>query len=146
MYHDMQAFSTRSVLSWQDIWGSWIPNPKPFQANKHWESALRYLKLPVDPIHLGHVKGEMGFPMSSYNLFTAQNLQKVHTLILMIHEVNSRSILAKDIFGEIECAVSDSIWRQYSLEKGNVIVVENVTVLPGPILNLTASNISSVFQ
>lgn len=142
MQHNIQS---RQPLTWQDIWNNWLPTPKPFKSNHNWEAALRYLKLPVDPVHLGEVKGDLGFPISQYNLYSIPNMQKAHTLILMIHELKPRSIIVKDMFGEIECAVSESVLKEHTLTEGTVIIVENATILPGPVLNLTGYNITAVF-
>lgn len=134
-------------LSWQDVKSKCNPAKAIFIASECWKSALISLNIPVDDIHLGLVEGPLKPPFNSNTLSSIQACTKVQTLIVQVTSTpKDRMFKVSDMTAEVECSIHPKVLSQYSFQEGAVLLLHNITILPGLILNLTEKNIVKVFK
>lgn len=68
--------------------------------------------------------------------------QKAPCLVVQLTEVfKNKSVIGADTFGEVKCCIDPSIWGEHSFSEGSVLILSNVTILPGPVVLVTERNI-----
>ena len=142
----LEELETEEV-SWKDVVNLAVPKTEKFSASSGWVKALSYLRLPADNPHLGLSEGELSHPLNTSNCKTLVESSKVGMLLLQISEVlGERTFKAKDLTGEVLCAVHPSVLQKYTLEESQVILLYEVVVLPKFLLNITLKNIVKIFH
>jgi Homologous recombination OB-fold protein len=134
-------------MQWEDLYGKWNPPCPSFVPSVHWQAGLSALKIPLDDVHLGVTTGCLKPPFNEFSLNKIQECTKASKLLVQISSpLKDRKIKVCDMTGEAVCSVHIKVITQFSLQEGFVLLLHNVTVLPGLILNLTHSNIAKVFK
>ena len=68
--------------------------------------------------------------------------QKAPCLVLQLTEVfKDKSVMGADTAGEVKCCIDPSLWGQHSFSEGSVLILSNVTILPGAVVLVTERNI-----
>mmetsp|Transcript_25759 Transcript_25759/g.45345 ORF Transcript_25759/g.45345 Transcript_25759/m.45345 type:complete len:169 (-) Transcript_25759:5195-5701(-) len=130
-----------------EIAASWAYIPPKFNPTKAWTDALRHLKIPLDDTHMGRGGGDvLRPPFSACNLGTLVAHQKAPLLLVQVTEISNKQFTVQDFIDCSKCNVHPQVWEQHSIAEGNSLLLKEVTVLPGNVLNVVPRNIIKVFS
>lgn len=131
-------------ITWKRIYDMWNPPKSTFSPSEQWLEALHRLRIPVE--------GGSAEKWAQWPPFSSQNLScfskpKTGFLVVMLTDLAEHgAAVLKDMKSEATAYLHPRVLERYSLRRGSVLMLSEVTVLPKDALNVTISNISDVIE
>ena len=133
-------------VTWNELHKRWNPEKKIFVPSLNWTAGLVAIGAPADEVHMGLISGALKPPFNEFNISLLQECTKAGTLLVQIVSgLKDRQMKVADMTGEVFCSVHFKVVNNFNLAEGLVLLLSEVTVLPGLVLNLTSKNIVKIF-
>lgn len=130
-----------------DIAAAWAYVPPKFTPTKSWTDALKHLKIPLDDTHMGRRGADpLRPPFSACNLGTLVVYQKAALLLVQVNDISDKQFTVLDFISSAKCNVHPMVWEQHAISEGSTLLLQQVTVLPGGVLNVVPRNVVKVFS